>query len=43
VFLDFDLRPLAVWPDVPPGRIAFERRAQAVLELPAGAGEGADA
>jgi uncharacterized membrane protein (UPF0127 family) len=35
VFLDFDLRPISLRAAVPPGRIAFERRAQAVLELPA--------
>jgi uncharacterized protein len=37
VFLDFELRPIAFRRSVPPGRFAFERRAQAVLELPAGA------
>lgn len=35
VFLDFNLRPVASRRAVPPRRIAFERRAQAVLELPA--------
>jgi uncharacterized membrane protein (UPF0127 family) len=41
VFLDFDLRPVARRRAVPPGRFAFERRAQAVLELPA-AGRGGE-
>jgi uncharacterized protein len=41
VFLDFDLRPVALRRAVPPGRFAFERRAQAVLELPAGRAEAA--
>jgi len=36
VFLDFDLRTVSVRRRVPPGRIAFQRGAQAVLELPAG-------
>jgi hypothetical protein len=36
VFLDFDLRPVAHRCSVPPRRLVFERRAQAVLELPAG-------
>ena len=36
VFLDFELRQISLRRAVPPGRIAFERRAQAVLELPAG-------
>jgi uncharacterized membrane protein (UPF0127 family) len=35
VFLDFDLRPVALRRAVPPRRLVFERRAQAVLELPA--------
>jgi len=35
VFLDFNLRPLARRRSVPAGRVVFERRAQAVLELPA--------
>ena len=34
VFLDLNLRPVARRYSVPPRRIAFERRAQAVLELP---------
>lgn len=37
VFLDFDLRPVALRRAVPPRRFVFERRAQAVLELPAAA------
>jgi uncharacterized protein len=36
VFLDGEGRPLAVRRDVPPRRLATERRAAAVLELPAG-------
>ena len=36
VFLDLDLREVSRRRAVPPGRIAFERRARAVLELPAG-------
>jgi uncharacterized membrane protein (UPF0127 family) len=36
VFLDFDLRPVALRRAVPPRRLVFERRAQAVLELPSG-------
>jgi len=36
VFLDFELREVSLRLAVPPGRVAFERRAQAVLELPAG-------
>lgn len=36
VFLDLELHQISVRRGVPPGRIAFERRAQAVLELPAG-------
>ena len=36
VFLDFDLRTVSIRRRVPPGRVAFERAAQAVLELPAG-------
>ena len=35
VFLDFELRELSLRRAVPPGRVAFEWRAQAVLELPA--------
>jgi uncharacterized membrane protein (UPF0127 family) len=35
VFLDFNLRPMSRRRAVPAGRIAFERHAQAVLELPA--------
>jgi uncharacterized membrane protein (UPF0127 family) len=35
VFLDFELREVSLRRAVPPGRLAFERRAQAVLELPA--------
>lgn len=34
VFLDFNLRPVSLRRAVPPRRLAFERRAQAVLELP---------
>jgi uncharacterized protein len=37
VFLDFNLLPVSLRRSVPPGRIAIERHAQAVLELPAGA------
>jgi hypothetical protein len=36
VFLDLELHQIAVRRGVPSGRIAFERRAKAVLELPAG-------
>jgi len=36
VFLDGDMAPVSVRRRVPPRRIAFERRARAVLELPAG-------
>jgi uncharacterized protein len=36
VFLDFELREVSLRRAVRPGRVAFERRAQAVLELPAG-------
>jgi uncharacterized membrane protein (UPF0127 family) len=36
IFLDLELREVSLRRSVPPGRIAFERRAQAVLELPAG-------
>ncbi|MEK6326194.1 MAG: DUF192 domain-containing protein [Actinomycetota bacterium] len=36
VFLDFELRQISLRRAVPPGRVAFERRARAVLELPAG-------
>jgi uncharacterized membrane protein (UPF0127 family) len=35
VFLDFNLVPVSRRRAVPPGRIVVERRAQAVLELPA--------
>ena len=35
VFLDVDLRPVSLHRAVRPGRVAFDRRAQAVLELPA--------
>jgi uncharacterized membrane protein (UPF0127 family) len=38
VFLDAAGRPLAVRPGVPPRRVVFERRAAAVLELPAARG-----
>jgi hypothetical protein len=38
VFLDLDLRPVALRRGVPPRRLVFERRAQAVLEVPAGRG-----
>jgi uncharacterized membrane protein (UPF0127 family) len=41
LFLDFDLRPVALRRAVPPRRLVFERRAQAVLELPAGRHGGA--
>jgi uncharacterized protein len=40
VFLDFNLRPVALHRAVPPRRFAFEPRAQAVLELPAASGGG---
>lgn len=36
VFLDDAMEPVAVRRAVPPRRIALERRARAVLELPAG-------
>jgi hypothetical protein len=36
VFLDLELHQISVRRGVPSGRIAFERRAKAVLELPAG-------
>jgi uncharacterized protein len=36
VFLDLELREVSFRRAVPPGRVAFERHAQAVLELPAG-------
>jgi uncharacterized protein len=36
VFLDLELRQISLRRAVPPGRVAFERRARAVLELPAG-------
>jgi uncharacterized membrane protein (UPF0127 family) len=35
VFLDLELRRISVRRAVPPRRVAFERRARAVLELPA--------
>lgn len=35
VFLDVELREVSLRYAVPPGRVAFERRARAVLELPA--------
>jgi uncharacterized membrane protein (UPF0127 family) len=35
VFLDFELRQVSLRRSVPPGRIVFEWRAKAVLELPA--------
>jgi uncharacterized membrane protein (UPF0127 family) len=35
VFLDLELRRVSVRRAVPPRRVAFERRARAVLELPA--------
>jgi uncharacterized membrane protein (UPF0127 family) len=35
VFLDLQLREVSLRRAVPPGRLALERRAQAVLELPA--------
>jgi uncharacterized protein len=34
IFLDRDLRPISFRGAVPPRRLAFERRASAVLELP---------
>jgi uncharacterized membrane protein (UPF0127 family) len=37
VFLDGAMRPVSVRRQVPPWRVASERRARAVLELPAGA------
>ena len=36
VFLDRSLRPVSLRRAVAPGRVAFERDARAVLELPAG-------
>lgn len=39
VFLDADLRVLRVEPDLRPWRIAAQRGARAVVELPAGAAE----
>jgi uncharacterized membrane protein (UPF0127 family) len=36
VFLDVNLRPVSMRRAVPPSRVAFEPRAEAVLELPAG-------
>jgi uncharacterized membrane protein (UPF0127 family) len=41
VFLDFDLQTVALRRAVPPRRLVFESRAQAVLELPAGGCGGA--
>jgi uncharacterized membrane protein (UPF0127 family) len=38
VFLDDATRPVSVRRGVPPRRFAMERRARAVLELPAGGG-----
>jgi uncharacterized protein len=38
VFLDRDGRPVSFRRAVPPRRIAFDRRASAVLELPSSAG-----
>lgn len=35
VFLDLELREVSLRRAVPPARLAFERRARAVLELPA--------
>ena len=35
VFFDLELRRISLRRAVPPGRVAFERRARAVLELPA--------
>jgi uncharacterized membrane protein (UPF0127 family) len=35
IFLDLNWRPVSLRRSVPPGRLAFERRARAVLELPA--------
>jgi uncharacterized membrane protein (UPF0127 family) len=35
VFLDRELREVGLRRAVPPGRLAFERRARAVLEVPA--------
>jgi uncharacterized protein len=43
VFLDRDGQPRSVRRGVPPGRIAVQRGAAAVLELPAGGAAGADA
>jgi hypothetical protein len=37
VFLDPELTPISIRPDVPSRRIATERRARSVFELPAGA------
>ena len=36
VFLNGAMAPVSVRPRVPPRRVALERRARAVLELPAG-------
>jgi uncharacterized membrane protein (UPF0127 family) len=40
VFLDADMRVLRVAPNLPPWRLAVQRGAKAVVELPAGAAEG---
>jgi uncharacterized membrane protein (UPF0127 family) len=37
VFLDEEMKPVSVRRRVPPRRIAVERRARSVLELPGGA------
>jgi hypothetical protein len=44
VFLDVNLNPVSMRRAVPPGRVAFDPRAKAVLELPANDSEprGAD-
>lgn len=36
VFLDVNLQPVSMRRAVPPGRVALDSRAEAVLELPAG-------
>jgi uncharacterized membrane protein (UPF0127 family) len=41
VFLDRDLRPVSVRRSVPGRRLAIERRARSVLELPSGVLEAA--
>ena len=38
LFLDADRRPLAIYRAIPSNRVVSDRRAAAVLELPAGAG-----